>query len=97
MANYDFMYSCHKERFAEYLNQKHFVDKPLTFREVKNGYILPHRVHNDKNAGGVVTHDGVYLEETALHTKQGAAYDFSPSEVPMRDETVIYIGMFVGV
>ena len=52
MANYYFMYSCHKERFAEYLNQKHFVDKPLTFREVKNGYILPHRVHNDKNAGG---------------------------------------------
>ena len=97
MINYDFLYPCHKERFAAYFGQRHLVDKTLGFREVKNGYILPHRPLNGKNAGGVVTEEGIYLEETALHTKQGDAYDFSAQQVQKKSETVIYIGMFVGI
>ena len=95
MTNYDFLYD--KNYFAEFITDQHFVKGQLGHKEFENARILPHRLFNGCNVGGVVTQSGEYLESTALHTKSGAAYPYNQNEVVLKNETVIYVGMFVDI
>ena len=95
MTNYDFLYD--KNYFAEFITDQHFVKGQGGHKEFENARILPHRLFNGCNVGGVVTQSGEYLESTALHTKSGAAYPYNQNEVVLKNETVIYVGMFVDI
>ena len=95
MVNAEFLYD--KDYFNSYFGASHVVDKQLSYQRIENGYILPHQPMGSQNAGGVLTQNKEYIEETALHTKSGAAYTFEQKQVTKKKETVVYIGMFVGI
>lgn len=61
--------------YKKCLNMKHFSDKKLSFSIYKNATVLPYKkIEPAAVGGGVVTNKGEYLENTALHTKNGVGY-----------------------
>ena len=98
MTNYDGLYN--KDYYAEKMNKKSFVDKPLYFRIIENGTILPHkgfRVNGNWNSGfgGIVDAKGKFVNGS-FFCDGGTPY--TPNEeVQKSPATVIYLGMFFPV
>lgn len=93
MTNIDYLYK--KEFYEEEFRKPHFCNKKLSFLILDNALILPYKKIRNKIGGGVVTKDNKYIENTALHTKNGSAYQVS--DIVESNEKVIYLGMFVGI
>ncbi len=82
--------------YKKCLNMKHFSDKKLSFSIYKNATVLPYKkIEPAAVGGGVVTNKGEYLENTALHTKNGVGYDVLYKKES--SDKIIYLGMFAGV
>ncbi len=56
--NYDLLYD--KDYYSKWINVNHFIDKKLSFREIRNGYIIPHSVKS--NEGGIFDSEGCYVK-----------------------------------
>lgn len=74
------------------LEDTFYCDLKLKYLQYNDAYILPFKQTSAGYGGGVVTKDGIYLENSALHTKNGVGYDFTDFDI--LDEKVIYLGIF---
>ena len=98
MTNYDGLYN--KDYYSEKMNKKSFTDKPLYFRIIENGTILPHkgfRVNGNWNPGfgGIVDSKGKFVNGS-FYGNGGTPY--TPNEeVQKSSATVVYLGMFFSV
>ena len=81
--------------YKKHLDTPHFSNKELSFSVYKNATVLPCKKLESCIGGGIVTSDGEYLENTALHTKNGVGYDILYKKES--SDKIIYLGMFTGV
>lgn len=95
MVQYDFVYD--KEFYNKEIEGDYFIDKKLGYTQLNHAYILPHKVIDGVDCGGIVTSEHNFVENSSLHAKQGGSYSFDSTTVEESDETVIYLGMFVGI
>ena len=96
--NGNYLYEGADEYLARYLTGSTRAEKLLGFQMLQNAVVLPHlTLENGAWGGGIVTAEGDYLENTAVHNKSGCAYAVDDEQVENADETVIYLGMFNGV
>lgn len=96
MINYDYLYN--KEYYGEKLNQNHLYDKKLNFQIIKNGTVLPYKppITTAWGFGGIVDDQGNFCKGSFVNNEGVGAY--TPNEeIKFIPNTVIYLGMLVGV
>lgn len=95
MRNVDYLYK--KEYYKDEFEKTYFCDKTLEYKKYENAIVLPYK-KSEKGAkigGGVVTSEGDYLLSSGLHNGTNSAYEVESPKIS--EETVIYLGMFVGI
>ena len=109
--DYDLLYD--KEYYSKWINVDHFVDKQLSFREIHNGYLIPHKINS--NEGGIFDSEGSYvkgssyiegvhhtfrksLKESSVDLSQTTAErGISISDAEHKHSTVVFIGALIKV
>lgn len=100
MVSFDNLYD--KEYYGERLKVNRHYDKKLYFKIIENGTVLPYIPPIIDNSifggfGGIVDNKGKYFKSSFVSCKYGEGAYTPTDEVKFVDETVIYLGMFVGV
>jgi len=75
--------------------KNHLINSELGFNSFNNATILPFKLmENGILGGGVVTSDGLYVENTSLHVGIGCSYDFKKETIVRQNDNVIFLGFF---
>lgn len=85
------------ERVSHFCSLDYHLEKALKIDEISGGVILPAKESKNGTQGGIVSKKGDewhFYEHSSLHRHFGGKYDFNPDEAIIRDEAVVYIGLW---
>lgn len=83
-----------RERVVQATSFSHLSCTPLRCQTFEHALVQPYRVlrREAQNGGGVVDATGVFVPNTGYHFNAHQAYPYSPDEVEVCEEDVLYIG-----
>lgn len=96
MINYDGLFD--KDHYSSVTHSNHFCSDKLDFVQIENALVLPVKLFGaDLPGGGIITQSGDYVVESSVHNGSHKEYAVPEDEIIQSDETVIYLGMLIGI
>jgi len=86
------------ERTQKACSEDYLLRKKLLVREYPNAIILPIKEGYDDDgrlAGGLVSEDGTFVENSAFAERKGYTYEYD--QIEAEEEAVIYIGLLLNI
>jgi len=78
--------------------RSHFLTERLSYRIYDNATILPHNRSTSTLSGGVITKNGVFIENTALHEEYyDGSYSYKKEDVIISEKTAVFLGSWINI